>query len=138
LETLGRISDDAGQKIPIFLKALDDPSAEVRQPVIAGIGRLGKEAGPAADRLVDLLDSESDAKAALEALREIRPENLDLCLRLLKSDNVGGRLFACDRLGRLKDRRALPELRIAREEDEHRYVRRRAREAISRIERDKK
>ena len=138
LEALGSVSDQAEQKIPVFLKALDDSSPDVRRPVIAGLGRLRGEAAPAAGRLVDLLNSEEDREAALDALREIRPEDLDLCLRLLKSENVGGRLLACDRLGRMKDRRALPELRAARDDDEHRYVRRRAREAISRIESAKK
>ena len=137
LEALGSVSNKAEQKIPVFLKALDDASPEVRQPVMAGLGRLRSEAAPAAGRLVDLLDSEVDREAALEALREIRPEDLDLCLRLLKSRNAGGRLLACDRLGRMKDKRALPELRKALK-DEHRYVRRRAREAISRIESAKK
>ncbi len=133
LEALGSVSDKAAQKISIFLKALDDSSPDVRRPVIAEFGRLGKEAAPAANRLVDLLESEEDREAALEALREIRPDNLELCLRLLKSPNAGGRLLACDRLGRMKDLRALPELRKALR-DEHRYVSRRAREAISRIE----
>ena len=134
---MGNVSDKPEEKIPVFLKALDDASPEVRRPVIAGLGRLRGEAAPAAARLVDLLDSEEDREAALEALREIRPDDLDLCLRLLKSSNAGGRLLACDRLGRLKDHRAIPHLREALK-DEHRYVRRRAREAIGRIENDKK
>lgn len=136
-EAFGKISDDSNRTIPVFLKALDDPSPEVRQPIMLGLGRLREGAAPAAGRLVDLLESEEDGKFALEALREIRPDDVDLCLRMLKSGNAGGRLLACDRLGRIKDRRALPDLRKALK-DEHRYVRRRAQEAVSRIEDDKK
>ena len=127
------VEQDAKAKLPIFVRALDDPDAATRQAVIGALGALREDAAPAAARLVDLLESEEDRKVALEALTVIRPEDLELCLRLLKSPNAGGRLLACDRLGRMKNPAALPALREALQDAEG-YVRRRAREAISRIE----
>ncbi len=120
--------------IPVLLEALKDPSPEVRAPVIAGLGNLGSDAMSAAPALVDLVASEPDRSAALDALREIRPQDVDLCLRLLESEDAGARLLACDRLGRLYDKKAIPALRNALR-DRYSFVRRRAREALERIER---
>ena len=53
---------------------------------------------------------------------------------MLKNQDAGVRLLACERLGRLRAKEALPALRSAMR-DEYSFVRRRAREAISRIER---
>ncbi|MFT4640585.1 MAG: HEAT repeat protein [Verrucomicrobiales bacterium] len=134
LEAFARIEADESKLIPVFLEALKDPEPEVRRPVIEGLGRLGERGMGAASALVDLLESEPDRKPALEALREIRPDDIALCVRMLKSEDAGARLLACERLGRLRAKEALPDLRAALK-DEQSFVRRRAGEAISRIER---
>ncbi len=128
------IETDAEKLIPVYLTALEDPSAEVRRPVIDGLGRLGERGEPAAEALVDLLDSEPDRRPALEALREIRSQSVSLCLRMLDHDSPSVRLLACDHLGRIRSEEAVPALRKAMR-DEYSFVRRRAREALERIER---
>jgi HEAT repeat protein len=133
LSAYGRIESNAEKLVPVYLSALKDRSFTVRQPVIEGLGRLGERAEAAAPSLVELLDSEKDRTVALEALREIRPRSLELCLRMLAHESPGVRLFACDRLGRLRDREAIPALRQALRDD-YSFVRRRAREALERIE----
>lgn len=134
LIAFAKIETSSERLIPVYLDALEDPSPAVRQPVIEGLARLGEDGRSAAPALVDLLDSETDRQAALEALRSIRPDNLELCLRLLGHENAGARLLACDRLGRMGNKDAIPALRKALRDD-YSFVRRRAREALERIER---
>ncbi len=131
----GKIEKNAEKLVPLYREALKDASPEVRLPAIEGLGRLGEGGEPAAEDLVGLLDSETDQRASLEALREIEPRDVGLCLRMLEHESPGVRLLACDRLGRLRAEEAIPALRKALR-DEYRFVRRRAREALERMERD--
>ena len=129
---LANIETDAGQLLPVFVQALKDPSPEVRQPAIAGLGRLGERSRGAVPTLVELLDSEPDKQAAFQALREIKPKDIQLCIGLLKSPNPSARLLGCERLGRLRAKQAVPDLRAALGDD-YGFVRRSAREALERI-----
>ena len=137
IECFAKVSDKPKDMITVFTQALDAPEDEVRHAAIASLGSLREDAAPAAEQLIALLDNETDRRPAYEALREVRITDVDLCLRLLESKNSAGRLLACERLGRIGEKRALPALRKALK-DRERYVRRRAEEAIKRIEREHK
>lgn len=114
-----------------LMRALDDSQAAIRELAIVALGELGHLARPAAPRIVELLDTDRNKSAILDALRKIDPHDFDLCVRALASEDSSVRLFAAEQLGRLGDRArpAIPQLRKATN-DRSSAVRRRAQETL--------
>jgi HEAT repeat protein len=69
----------AAPAVPALIKALDDPEATVRFPVLVALGEIGPAAKAAVPKLKQMMDEEINdeiAAAAKRALRRIQPEAL--------------------------------------------------------------
>jgi HEAT repeat protein len=67
----------AAPAVPALIKALDDPEATVRFPVLVALGEIGPAAKAAVPKLKQMMDEEINdeiAAAAKRALRRIQPE----------------------------------------------------------------
>ena len=132
------IETDPNALTEMLIRALKDDEESVRSAGISALSSLGEKARPAAPRLFALLneDEDVDTKPILDALRSMRVRDLDLYLSILHHSSPSVRLFACEAIGRFgsKAKKAVPELKKL-EEDEYDFVRRRAVQAIERIER---
>ena len=68
---------DAAPAVPALIKALDDPEATVRFPVLVALGEIGPAAKAAVPKLKQMMDEEINdeiAAAAKRALKRIQPE----------------------------------------------------------------
>ena len=73
-EWVGDLKDGAA---PQTIKALDDPEATVRFPVLVALGEIGPAAKAAVPKLQQMMDEEINdeiAAAAKRALKRIQPE----------------------------------------------------------------
>ncbi|MEM7386982.1 MAG: HEAT repeat domain-containing protein, partial [Verrucomicrobiota bacterium] len=139
LEAYAAIEGKKARVVVALQKGLRDESEIVREPSVSLLGDLGEEARPAARALFAMLEGAGDDEPILDALRSIKSRDIKLYQKAITSKKPGIRLFACEALGRLGKRAepALPELRKALR-DRYDFVRRRARDAIRRIEKDSK
>ena len=137
IAAIGKPQEDALQAL---VNALDDSEAKVRDIAIQQLASLKEDAAPAAPRMFELLEASDEPRPIIDALRSIRARDPKLYAGVLESDNASVRLFACEALGRLGSRAkfALPTLKKLEKDDEYSFVRRRATQAIERINRGDK
>lgn len=135
LRAYAAIEKDRGQVLPILTKALDDDSEMIRRLAVESLGGLGHDARPAARKIVKVLKKDNEKRLILGALRKIEPNDLELCLKSIKSSDPAVRYFACEQLGKMGEaaRVALPDLRKA-SKDRYSFVRRGAKEALEKLE----
>jgi HEAT repeat protein len=133
---LSEIDQNPDTVVPYLIARLQDDDHSVRERSSVAVGKFRKDGRNAEPVLFNLLKREEDRKYALDCLRQIEPQSLDLLIEALKSDDGGVRLFSCDALRKLgsKAKPALAELSNLRKNDQSRYIRGRAREAIEEIE----
>lgn len=118
------------------IAGLKDKSAQVRQTAAEAAGRHRLKSKDATLALFEMLDESEDRSIALAALRDMRVRDLDLLREALRNDSPGVRVFALTALSAMERdaEPALPEIRGLLK-DRYDFVRRRARDAIKRIER---
>ncbi|MGK0189087.1 MAG: HEAT repeat protein [Verrucomicrobiales bacterium] len=136
VDTVAEIESDPKKLTNTLLTALDDPESAVRDTAVKRLAGLGEDARPAAPKLFEILATAKDPQPIIEALQTIRSRDPQLYVSLLTSESSSVRLFACESLGRLGSRAvsALPELEKLKD-DEYDFVRRRAFQAMERINR---
>jgi HEAT repeat protein len=137
LLAMGRIAVEPEIALPVLRASLDDGSAGVRRAAAEALGRYEDRARDAAPRLFELLNDKEVRTEALEALKRTRARSIPHLVEALSNEEPSVRLFACETLGRMgpEARDIIPELRKVLEDD-YDFIRRAARNAIRRIERD--
>lgn len=138
LTAFARIESDTGRKVAKLTTALDDSAQPVRVAAIGELGKLGRAAEPAAEKLYELTENSTEREQALEVLGGLRIRNVPLLVRALGNSDPYVRQYAAERLGELgKDAKdALPDLRKLLEDQED-FVKRTARASLREIERAK-
>lgn len=136
LTAFARIETDNGRKVETLKQALDDAAQPVRVAAITELGRLGRAAEPAAEKLYELTEASGEREQALEVLGGMRIRNVPLLVRALENSDPYVRQYAAERLGELgKDaKESVPDLRKLLEDQED-FVKRTARASIREIER---
>lgn len=136
VDAVAEIESNREEVTKTLMSALNDNETIVRDTAVKRLSGLGEDARAAAPRLFELLASAEDPQPLIEALQRIRSRDYRLYVSLLSSENSSVRLFACESLGRLgsRAREALPELEKLKD-DQYDFVRRRAAQAIERINR---
>ncbi|MEZ5325245.1 MAG: HEAT repeat domain-containing protein [Verrucomicrobiales bacterium] len=137
VEAVADIEGDADQLTKTLVEALNDPSESVRDIAIKELTEVGEKARPAAPRLFEMLEGAAEPQPIIEALRNIRTTDHELYVSVLENGSPSVRLFACESLGRFGGRAlsALPKLEKLQQDDQYDFVRRRAAQAIERINR---
>ena len=135
--TVAAVDGDADRLTSTLVEALDDSSEIVRNAAISQLTEIGEKARPAAPRLFAMLESVTEPQPIIEALRNIGTTDHELYVSALNSASASVRLFACESLGRFGERArsALPALEKLQNDDQYDFVRRRAAQAIERINR---
>ena len=135
--TLAAVDQDADRLTNTLIEALGDSSEIVRNAAINRLTELGEKARPAAPRLFAMLESVPEPQPIIEALRNLRSTDHELYVSALNSASPSVRLFACESIGRFGERArsALPALEKLKNDDQYDFVRRRAGQAIERINR---
>ena len=136
-----RIESDTGRKVELLKNALDDQAQPVRVAAIAELGKLGRAAEPAAEKLYELTENSTEREQALEVLGGMAIRSVPLLVRALGNADPYVRQYAVERLGQLgkdaKDAKdAVPEIRKLLEDKED-FVKRSARASLREIERAK-
>ena len=133
-----RIESDTGRKVEMLKHALDDPAQPVRVAAIEELGKLGRAAEPAAEKLYELTENSTEREQALEVLGGMAIRSVPLLVRALGNAHPYVRQYAAERLGQLgKDAKdAVPDLRKLLEDKED-FVKRSARASLREIERAK-
>ncbi len=133
-----RIESDTGRKVEMLKHALDDQAQPVRVAAIAELGKLGRAAEPAAEKLYELTENSTEREQALEVLGGMAIRSVPLLVRALGNADPYVRQYAVERLGQLgKDAKdAVPEIRKLLEDKED-FVKRSARASLREIERAK-
>lgn len=131
-----RIETNSDALLPVVTEGLKDDEDNVRHIAAQATARLRLKSNDTILALFKMLDDEDDRGEAVAALRELRVRDLDLLKKSLGSDSPSVRAYAASALGGMgsEARDALPELRRGLR-DKYDFVRRRAKDAIRRIER---
>ena len=134
----GKTASETSEVLSLSVAALEDESDEVKLAAAANLGRLGEKAVPATQPLMNLLTSRSDHFARfLEALKQIpaHSSQIETYLEGLSHSNPAVRAYACERLGRLKEKAkpAIPKLQLLARRDQYNAVKRRAKKALENI-----
>ncbi|HAV62356.1 MAG TPA: hypothetical protein DCY13_08340 [Verrucomicrobiales bacterium] len=136
LQAFSSIETSAPARLPVLIEALKDEAEAVRGVACQELRKIGRAAQPASEGLFALLENSGDRPAALEAIREIRPQSVLLLTKALKNNEPEVRMYAAERLGQLGKaaQEAVPALREALE-DGYEPVRGVARNALRDIQR---
>ncbi len=138
LTAYARIEPDNSRKVERLKQALDDAAQPVRVAAIGELGKLGRAAEPAAEKLYGLTENSTEREQALEVLGGMRIRSVPLLVRAMGNSDPYVRQYAAERLGQLgaaaKD--AVPDLRKLLEDNED-FVKRTARASLREIERAK-
>ena len=134
----GKTASETSQVLSLSVAALEDESDEVKLAAAANLGRLGEKAVPATQPLMNLLTSRSDHFTRfLEALKQIpaHSSQIETYLEGLGHSNPAVRAYACEQLGRLKEKAkpAIPKLQLLARRDQYSAVKRRAKKALENI-----
>ena len=134
----GKTSLGASEVLSLSVAALEDKSDKVKLAAASNLGRLGEKAVTATQPLMNLLTGRSDHFAHfLEALKQIpaHSSQIEAYLEGLDHPNPAARAYACEQLGRLKEKAksAVPKLELLARRDRYGAVKRRARQALENI-----
>ena len=134
----GKTASESDEVLSRSVAALEDESDEVKLAAAANLGRLGEKAVSATQPLMNLLTSRSDHFAHfLEVLKQIpaHSSQIETYLQGLNHANPAARAYACEQLGRLKEKakRAVPKLELLAQRDRYNAVKRHARKALENI-----
>lgn len=133
---MAQIETNKGRKVEMLKTALDDHAQVVRVAAIEELGKLGRAAEPAAEKLYALTESSTEREQALEVLAGMQIRSVPLLVRALGNSDPYVRQYAAQRLGELgKDaEEAAPELRKLLDDKEE-FVKRAARSSLRDIRR---
>lgn len=134
----GKTALETSEVLSLSIASLEDKSDKVKLAAAANLSRLGEKAVPATQPLMNLLTSHSDHFARfLEALKQIpaHSSQIETYLKGLNHPNPAVRAYACEQLGRLKERAktAVPKLELLARQDRYNAVKRRAKKALENI-----
>ena len=139
LAGFGKTASETSEVLSLSVAALEDKSDKVKLAAASNLGRLGEKAVPATQSLMNLLTSRSDHFARfLEVLKQIpaHSSQIEAYLEGLDHPNPAARAYACEQLGRLKEKAkpAIPKLQLLARRDRYSAVKQRARKALENID----
>jgi HEAT repeat protein len=122
----------------MLIEVLKDDDVKVRARAAEAIGRLGPDGRDATEALFQLFKSEKDWQAALEAARAIQVTSVPNLIGILESKEPSLRSFGCERLRLIgpEAKEALPALQKLLEGEKEDFIKRQARGAIRKIEKE--
>jgi HEAT repeat protein len=127
--------EQAENRLPALLVALDDPELPVRKAAAQGLSGIGARAQSATGKLTALLQRDNERDFAFETLKQISVASVPDLITMLKDRDLAVKTFATQRLGRLgpEAKDAVPALEAILSGNERGELKRNVTEALKRI-----